>query len=178
MNSKKLSAGHKFPELSVEKLGGGKLDFLNPKGDFDWLLVVVYRGKHCPLCTDYLSTLNALLSKFNALGVDVIAMSADPKEKALIQINEINPNFDVGYDLTIEQMKTLGLYISNPRSEAETDRPFSEPGLFVINSSNQVQLIDISNAPFVRPELNSIINGLGFIRNPDNQYPIRGTLTY
>ena len=75
-------------------------------------------------------------------------------------------------------MKSLGLYISNPRSEAETDRPFSEPGLFVINASNQVQLIDISNAPFVRPELNAIINGLAFIRNPDNQYPIRGTLTY
>lgn len=178
MTSKKLSVGQKFPALSVDKLDGGKLDFLNPKGDCDWLLVVVYRGKHCPLCTQYLSTLNELLPKFNELGVDVVAMSADPKEKALIQINEVKPNFDIGYDLSIEQMQTLGLYISNPRSEAETDRPFAEPGLFVINSSNEIQLIDISNAPFLRPELMSVIRGLGFIRNPENQYPIRGTLTY
>lgn len=178
MTSKKLSAGQKFPTLSVDKLEGGKLDFLNPKGDCDWLLVVVYRGKHCPLCTQYLSTLNELLPKFNELGVDVVAMSADPEEKALIQINEVKPNFDIGYDLSIEQMQTLGLYISNPRSEAETDRPFAEPGLFVINSSNEIQLIDISNAPFLRPELMSVIRGLGFIRNPENKYPIRGTLTY
>lgn len=178
MTSKKLSAGQKFPALSVDKLDGGKLDFLNLKGDCDWLLVVVYRGKHCPLCTQYLSTLNELLPKFNELGVDVVAVSADPKEKALIQINEVKPNFDIGYDLSIEQMQILGLYISNPRSEAETDRPFAEPGLFVINSSNEIQLIDISNAPFLRPELMSVIRGLGFIRNPENQYPIRGTLTY
>ncbi|WP_076417916.1 peroxiredoxin-like family protein [Colwellia sp. UCD-KL20] len=178
MTSKKLSAGQTFPALSIDKLDGGKLDFLNPKGDYDWLLVVVYRGKHCPLCTQYLSTLNELLPKFNELGVDVVAMSADPKEKALIQINEVKPNFEIGYDLSIEQMQTLGLYISNPRSEAETDRPFAEPGLFVINSSSEIQLIDISNAPFLRPELMSVIRGLGFIRNPENQYPIRGTLTY
>ncbi|XPF95307.1 peroxiredoxin-like family protein [Colwellia sp. RE-S-Sl-9] len=178
MISKKLSAGQQFPTLSVDKLEGGKLDFLNPKGDCDWLLVIVYRGKHCSLCNKYLSTLNELLPQFNELGVDVVAMSADPKEKALIQMNEINPSFEVGYDLTIEQMKTLGLYISNPRSEAETDRPFAEPGLFVINSSNNIQLIDISNAPFLRPELTSVIRGLGLIRNPENKYPIRGTLTY
>jgi peroxiredoxin len=178
MNSKKLSAGQEFPVLSVEKIGGGKLDFLNAKGENDWLLVVVYRGKHCPLCSNYLAELNDLLPKFNALGVDVIAMSADPKEKALVHVNKINLNFDVGYGLTIEQMATLGLYVSNPRSEAETDRLFAEPGLFVINSENQVQLIDISNAPFVRPELKSIINGLGYIRNPENHYPIRGTYTF
>mgnify|MGYP003677498676 FL=1 len=111
MNNKKLSAGQAFPELSVKKISGGMLNFLNHKGDFDWLLVVVYRGKHCPLCANYLKTLNDLLPKFNALGVDVIAMSADSKEKALIQINEIDPNFDIGYDLSIEQMKSLGLYI-------------------------------------------------------------------
>lgn len=178
MNDKKLSAGQEFPALLVDKLEGGKLDFLNPKGDCDWTLVVVYRGKHCPLCTGYLKTLNELLPKFNELGVDVIAMSADPKEKALIQMNEVNPKFDVGYGLSLEQMQALGLYISNPRSEAETDRPFAEPGVFVINSSNQTQLIDISNAPFLRPDLKSIINGLGFIRNPENKYPIRGMLTY
>jgi peroxiredoxin len=177
MHSNKITAGQTFPALSVDKLDGGKIDFINRKADLDWLLVIVYRGKHCPLCTKYLTEINDLLPKFNALGVDVVAMSGDPKEKALIQIDAIKPNFDIGYGLTIEQMKTLGLYISNPRSAAETDQPFAEPGFFMINASNQVQLVDISNAPFLRPDLNSVINGIGFIRNPENNYPIRGTYT-
>ncbi|WP_426357786.1 peroxiredoxin-like family protein [Pseudocolwellia sp. HL-MZ19] len=178
MTNEKLSAGQKFPTLSVNKLDGGKIDFLNPKGNFDWLLVVAYRGQHCPLCTKYLTELNELLPKFQELGVGVVAISGDSEEQAHTQINKINPSFDVGYGLTLEQMQTLGLYISNPRSEAETDHPFAEPGFFVINGSKEIQLIDISNAPFLRPNLISVINGIGFIRNPENNYPIRGTLAY
>ena len=74
-------------------------------------------------------------------------------------------------------MKTLGLYISHPRSARETDRPFAEPGLFVINGDGKVQVTDISNAPFARPDLESLVGGLKFIRDPANQYPIRGTYT-
>jgi len=32
----------------------------------------------------------------------------------------------------------------------------------------------ISNNPFVRPELQALVNGLGWIRDPDNNYPVRG----
>ena len=35
---------------------------------------------------------------------------------------------------TVEQMQQLGVYISHPRSPQETDHPFAEPGLFVINA--------------------------------------------
>jgi hypothetical protein len=70
-------------------------------------------------------------------------------------------------------MKTLGLYISDPRSPQETDRPFSEPGLFVINADGAVQIVDVSNAPFARPELKGVANGIKFVRG--NDYPVRGT---
>jgi hypothetical protein len=79
----------------------------------------------------------------------------------------------VGYDLSIDDMRTLGLYVSNPRSPQETDRPFAEPGLFVINPQGDAQIIDISNAPFARPELKSLLNGLRFVIS--KQYPIRGS---
>jgi len=70
-------------------------------------------------------------------------------------------------------MNTLGLYISEPRSEKETDHPFAEPGVFVVNADGEIQIVDISNAPFARPELEALANGLAFIRK--NDYPIRGT---
>lgn len=175
MITTKLTAGYALPNITIAKLGGGEIHLSKASKGYDWRMVVVYRGKHCPICTKYLSTLNDLLPEFNDIGVDVVAVSADSAEKAGIQLGEINPNFDVGYGLTLVQMHQLGLYISNPRSAEETDRPFAEPALLVINDKGELQIIDISNAPFARPELNSILMGLKFIRNPENNYPIRGT---
>lgn len=174
MTTTKCAAGSQFPTMDVAKLGGGTLTLGKPQGGHNWQMIVVYRGKHCPMCTSYLKELNTLLPDFNKLGVDVVAVSADPEVKAKDQIAQVAPDFAVGYDLSIAQMKQLGLYISDPRSPEENDRPFAEPGLFVINAEGAIQLIDISNAPFVRPQLKTLVGGIGFIRNPANNYPIRG----
>lgn len=175
MTIQKLLAGSTFPEIIVPGLDGININLSKPVAPNDWRLVIVYRGKHCPICTRYLSELNAILPDLKKLSIDAVAVSADPQEKAAIQIAEVKPNFPVGYGLTIAQMQQLGLYISDPRSPEETDRPFAEPGLFVINAAGEIQIVDISNAPFARPELRSMLMGLNFIRNPENNYPIRGT---
>ncbi len=73
-----------------------------------------------------------------------------------------------------EGVRIKAVYISDPRSPQETDHPFSEPALFVVNNEGNVHVADISNNPFVRPELETLVSGLGWIRNPDNNYPIRG----
>jgi len=161
--------------MDVALLDGGTVSLGQPKGGHDWQTVVVYRGKHCPMCTSYLKKLDMLLPEFHALGVDVVAVSADPEDKARDQIALVEPKFPVGYDLSIAQMHDLGPYVSNPRSAQETDRPFAEPGIFVINADGALQLTDVSNAPFARPDLETLLGGLRFIRNPDNNYPIRGT---
>ena len=70
-------------------------------------------------------------------------------------------------------MRRLGLYISTPRSEQETDRPFPEPGLFLVNPEGRVQIVDISNAPWARPDLNYILGGIKVIH--ERNYPVRGT---
>lgn len=176
MTTQKLSAGSAFPELTVPQLGGGTLALGKPAQGRDWQIVVVYRGKHCPMCTSYLKELNALLPEYHALGVDVVAVSGDPESKASDQIALVKPDFPVGYDLSVAQMHTLGLYVSDPRSAQETGQPFAEPGIFVVNADGAVQVTDISNAPFARPDLKTLLGGLRFIRNPENNYPIRGTL--
>ncbi len=175
MKSSKFKAGDAFPEITLPKVGGGELTLGRPLNGHDWQMVVVYRGKHCPLCTKYLTQLEQLRENFYATGVDVVAVSADGETKASAHVSAMGLSFPVAYDLSIEQMQTLGLYISHPRSPQETDKPFAEPGIYVINDQGQVQVTDISNAPFARPELGPFASGLGFIRNPENNYPIRGT---
>ncbi|MEO1480969.1 MAG: redoxin domain-containing protein [Myxococcota bacterium] len=176
MGTKKLEAGGEFPSITVSKLGGGTLELGSAREDKDWQMVVVYRGKHCPMCTEYLGELKEHAPAFAEAGIDVVAVSADTEAKAQEHIHEtLELNIDVGFGLSVEQMEALGLFISPPRSPKETDRPFAEPGLFVVNEERNVHVIDVSNNPFVRPDLKQLLRGLRWIRKPDNHYPIRGT---
>jgi peroxiredoxin len=170
MQAMKLAAGAAFPPVTVPRHGGGEV---SPAMIAGWRLVVVYRGKHCPLCKPYLGTLDSLLDEFVAAGVQVVAISADPPEKVAADVAEFGWRFPVGYGLSVEQMRALGLYVSQPRSPQETDRPFAEPGLFLVNPAGQVQIVDISNAPFARPDLAAILRGAKRIQ--ELGYPIRGT---
>ena len=56
----------------------------------------------------------------------------------------------------------------------EGDRPFAEPGVFVVNANGLLQVVDISNAPFAKPDLAGLAKGLKFIR--ENDYQVRGRL--
>ena len=153
MISTKLKAGDPFPKFALPAVGEGSIKVGEAQGDNVWQMVVVYRGKHCPMCARYLAKLEQLQSKFCDLKVDVLAVSGDPKEKAERQVKEGHLTMPVAYDLSLDHMRELGLYISHPRSPEETDRPFPEPGLFIVNDKGKAQVIDISNAPFARPEL-------------------------
>ncbi len=113
-----------------------------------------------------------MLGDFQDADIAVFTLSADSKEKAEAEVAECGWKFPVGYGLTVEEMRQLGLYISDPRSPEETDRRFAEPGLFVINPDGNTQIIDISNAPFARPDLESLLKGIQFVMS--NDYPIRG----
>ncbi|MDC0739586.1 peroxiredoxin-like family protein [Cognatishimia sp. SS12] len=173
----KLVPGSTLPDISVPQFGGGALTLNRPTTGYDWRLIIVYRGKHCGVCTLYLQDMKALVDDLGALGVEVVAVSADTEEKAAIQLEKVKPNFTIGHDLSVAQMKELGLYISDPRSLQETDAPFSEPGLFVIDQNGVIQIVDLANNPFMRPDLTWLMKGIKFVRNPDNNYPIRGTKT-
>ena len=169
-----LKPNTQFPHVDISTLNDGvvKIGQPNPeKGD--WKLVVVYRGKHCPICKNYLTELNGMLDDFAAINVDVIAVSADPKSKAEAMAADIGYSGVIGYDLSLDQMAQLGVFISDPRSPEETDRPFAEPATFVVRDDEVLQIVDVSNAPFSRPPLQGLLRGLTFIREKD--YPIRGT---
>ncbi|MCV0428467.1 MAG: redoxin family protein, partial [Roseibium sp.] len=165
MTSPKLQAGMPFPVIDTALLGGGTTILSRQSEGFDWKLIVVYRGRHCPLCTRYLIELNEVLSDLNALGVDVIAVSADTEERVSAQMADVDPKYKVGFGLTVDQMKELGLYISGKGNGIDVAGPFAEPGLFVVNERGDLQIIDISNVPFARPDPASIVQGIRFFRS-------------
>ena len=177
MSALKITAGADCPPVHVYGLDDQQVDATQPRGAADWQLLIVYRGRHCPLCTKYLNLLESFVAPLANINVDIAAVSGDSREQLEQHLEKLEVSFPLYYGLSIEQMQQLGVYISHPRSPQETDHPFAEPGLFVINADGQIQVVDISNNPFVRPELEALVNGLKWIRDPDNNYPIRGTYT-
>lgn len=169
-----LNTGEVFPTQDVAALGGGQLSLGAPSKGFDWQLLIIYRGLHCPLCVEYLADLEALLPDFHAAGCDVVVASGDPQDKAAKMQSECALSMPVGYGLTTDQMISMGLYVSNPRSPQEADgRAFAEPGLFVIMPEGVLRMVDISNAPFLRPPLANVLRGMK--ANQSDDYPTRGT---
>ena len=135
-------------------------------------MLVVYRGRHCPRCKRYLNKLSGMIDAWTAK-MDVIVVSADTQEKALADREEFGWKFDLCYGMTEEQMRSLGLYVSDPLSEAETNSRFAEPGTFAMQPDGTLMLVDISNGPASRPDLEELLDGMIF--NIDSGRPVRGT---
>ncbi|MAL94692.1 MAG: hypothetical protein CME40_06425 [Haliea sp.] len=112
-------------------------------------------------------------SDFEAMGVQLVAVSTDPKEKAEKFAAEAHLDITVAYDLAIEQARELGLFISTPLSAQETDAAFAEPGIFFVRSDGSLHFSDVASAPFCRPDLDMIKKGVTYIS--EKGYPPRGT---
>jgi len=135
-------------------------------------MIVVYRGLHCPVCETYLGKLQTMASDFVAKGVDLVAISMDPvdraeKAKADWGLSDV----PVAYGLTEDVARSWGLWISSTIKEAETD-VFAEPGTFWVRPDGRLYLIDIATMPFARPDLEILLSKVGAM---GNGYPARGT---
>lgn len=171
--STELKPAMKMPELTVNDIDNKSVDISKRETDLPWKMIVVYRGEHCPLCTKQLNELATMKDDFTNAGVELAAVSGDSNKQLTAHLEKLDVNFPLYSGLTLKQMTELGVYISEPRNENETDHPFAEPMIVVLNEKNQVHILDKSNAPFSRPDLNNLLSGINYIR--DNDYPIRGT---
>ncbi len=165
----KFTVGTAFPKRGWDQVGGGHVV---PADESGWRLLVVYRGKHCPICRSYLGKINDLRDRIAERDVKLWAVSADPIERATEEATAEDWSINVLAGLSEDDMRTLGLFISSPRSPDETDRNFSEPAMFLIRPDGVVHSVDIASAPFYRPELDTLLQGIKFIQ--ENNYPVRG----
>ncbi len=77
--------------------------------------------------------------------------------RATTETKEIT--YRIAYGLKLTDMHKWGLYVSHPRNIRETEHPFPEPAMFLINPEGQVQIAEYSNSPFCRPDLRIMIEG-------------------
>ncbi len=159
-----------FPPSSFALTGGGSVEVGGRKER--WTMLFVYRGRHCPRCKRFLNKLNAVLEDWVAV-MDVVVVSADDEDKAMADKLEFGWSFDLCHGMSEAQMRAFGLYVSDPLSEAEATGRFAEPGAFGIRPDGTLMLVDISNGPAARPDLDELLDGMKF--NISNDRPTRGT---
>ncbi len=168
----RLVPGNIVPALTIDTLSGSDWNLAN-QTPRNYTMVVFYRGLHCPLCAEYLKQLSSKLSQLHGLGIEVIAISGDTREKAANSAETWGlKDLTVGYGLTREAMRQWGLYVSKGAFESEPTY-FNEPGLFLVQPDGTLFFASANNAPYGRTDLDALLEGMEFVLN--HNYPMRGT---
>ncbi|EAQ30192.1 hypothetical protein NAP1_05430 [Erythrobacter sp. NAP1] len=170
-----IKPGTQVPAIDLPLTIGARYDLSKQHPDH-FTLVVMYRGKHCPICKGQLKDLASKLDEFTKRGINVVAVSMDSKERAMV----VDEEWDTGdvplaYDMSEETAREWGLYISEKREGSDEPDKFSEPGMFLVRPDGTLYFASIQNAPFTRPPLDDLLQGIDYITK--NDYPTRGTLT-
>ena len=159
------------PDLTVPLLRGGtyRLADRRPR---TFTMVVFFRGLHCPVCRAQLSELEHRLDELEGRGIDVIAVSGETRERTATLANEWKlERLPLAYELTGDQMRAWGLFISHGSNEGEPAL-FNEPGLFLISPDHTVYYESVLSMPVGRPRLADVLDGIDYWTA--HEYPARG----
>eukprot|EP01129_Flabellula_baltica_P010455 TRINITY_DN441_c0_g1_i1.p1 TRINITY_DN441_c0_g1~~TRINITY_DN441_c0_g1_i1.p1 ORF type:complete len:177 (+),score=21.01 TRINITY_DN441_c0_g1_i1:113-643(+) len=171
----KLTPGNILPDIFVQTLSGETINLAVPADtNAQKQIVFFYRGQHCPLCVPFLLNINEQVEAFRAIGYHVVVVSGDSEEQVRKYVEDKSFDFTLCYGLTYEQMKVLGLYVSDAWNN-ETDHPFNEPAMMVVDSESKLALIDVANHPAIRPNLQTLVSALTWLETQMKDYPVRGT---
>lgn len=160
----------KTPSITIDLVNDTRwsLEEQTPK---NLIMVIFYRGKHCPVCKKYLEELQTKISQFTELGVNLIAISSDTEEKAKKTYEDWDiADIPVGYEFPIEEARKWGLFISS--GIKEEPEHFIEPGLFLIKPDSTLYAASIQSMPFARPSFDDLLKAIKFVLDKD--YPARG----
>jgi len=170
-----LKPGQKVPDLDLPLTIDARYELSKQNPD-RFTLIVFYRGKHCPICKQYLTKLGKRLRDFADRGVNVVSVSMDDKERACI----IDSDWETGdvplaYDMSEEKAREWGLFISTKREGSDEPDTFSEPAVFLVRPDRTLYFSSVQNAPFARPHFEDLLEAIDII--VDKDYPARGTAT-
>ena len=159
------------PNLKVALTNGTQWDLKSQKSE-SFIIITFYRGLHCPKCKQQLEALTKKLDQFIKRGINLIAISCDTEDRAKKTVEKWDiSGLPIGSNLSIDQAKEWGLFISENISDKEPDL-FCEPGLFLIRPNYSLYSSSIQTMPFARPHWDDLLSAIDYIDK--NDYPARG----
>ena len=162
------------PDFTVPMTDGGKFTLSQRAGD-NFTLLLFYRGLHCPICKGQLRDLQSKLADFTGRGVTAVAISMDDEQRAQKSAEDWGiDELMLGYGLSEDDARSLGLYLSAGRSDTAEPSIFSEPALFLVRPDQSLYFASVQSMPFTRPSLDHLMMGIDYAL--EHGYPARGEL--
>ena len=170
-----LVPGTKVPALDLPLTIPARFGLADQQPE-TFTMLVFYRGSHCPICRRYLEEIAGRLDALVEAGLSPFAISMDDEERAQV----VHRDWQTGdlplcYDLTQEQARQWGLYISTGREGSKEPARFSEPGLFLVRPDLSLYFAQVQSGPFTRPSLDQLLEGVKMV--VEKGLPPRGTAT-
>ena len=153
----------KAPKLILPTLQHGGFD-LSKQAPRHFTMLVFFRGLHCPICITYLTKLVELLSAFDNLGVNAIAISSDNLDRASARAEKVGSN----------SLRQTYISKGNGKTSMGIHEPdfFPEPGIFLVRADNTIYYISLQSMPFARSSFKDLLAAIQFILS--KSYPARG----
>ena len=162
----RLIPNQPVPPLRVKTVGGPCWRLCDQKPQH-FTLVLFYRGLHCGFCKTQLQTYEARYEEFRKLGVRVLAVSADDRERAERTVRDWHlDELTVCWGLTVDQAHEWGLYLSEGRGKSydgiEGPDWFVEPGMFFIKPDGRLYAGFVQTVPVAQPRIDDVLAGIRF----------------
>ncbi|NBC88396.1 MAG: redoxin domain-containing protein [Alphaproteobacteria bacterium] len=170
-----LIPGQPVPALDLPLTIGAQYDLSKQRPE-NFTLVAFYRGSHCPVCRSHLEEMGSKVEALSEHGINPVAVSMDAKDRAMaVDSDWKTGDLPLAYAMDEDTAREWGLYISQARDGSDEPEVFSEPGLFLVRSDGTLYMAQVQGAPFSRPDIDQLIDGIEFALEQD--YPPRGMRT-
>lgn len=154
-----LHPGDRFPELTVQIVGGGRLEL--PAAFAGGFGVVLFnRGSWCPYCSAQLRAFERSRDAFDEEGIRLVSLSVDDEPTAAALVEKLRLGFPVGFGADALELAELTGAFVNP------DPVFVQSTGFILDPEGKVSLSVYSSGAIGRlvPE-----DVLGLIRMKKKQ---------
>lgn len=94
-----------------------------------------------------LQEINRDFAKFEESNIEVIAVSADDMALTHRLSRRLGLIFPIACGLTENDMRRMGLYVSDPEHYINQTHKFAEPAHFLLNPDNTIRYISLSSNP-------------------------------
>jgi peroxiredoxin/tetratricopeptide (TPR) repeat protein len=136
------------PDFTVPTEQGGRFALEELRRKHRGVLVTFYLGSGCVHCVEQLQAFAPFLKKFDELGVPMVAISTEDREKLAASLKVVGKgeSFPIGLasDSTLTLFKQYGVYDDFEKMPLH--------GTFLIDSAGKVRWRDVSYQPFTNPQ--------------------------
>ena len=120
-----------------------------------------------------LSGLEAKLPALRAAGWDVLAVSADLVAVSAPFVAELKLSYPMACALSVEHMRALGVYVSDPKHYQPQEYAFAEPAFFVLDgASGVIKYRCEGSCPMAaRPDVDALLAGFAWSKQNAVEHP-------